>query len=320
MANWGLVEQHASEFFRASENYEQAVGLNPKSKIARYCFGMFLMTDMDDFEGALAQFEAAISLDPIAATVLTAKAMALTRLARLAEAAAIHEQLLPQISGRERRWRLTGVDQAADCYKRWAFQAWEKKEFETSKGYTLRALSIISEAALRGDFDEKLLQRVAKIVGEAVSKRDLTSDAEFVEGVIAHAEKISNTCGGKSIPIASEAAWVFKNTEFDAEQRNRLLELDRSTANREVVSAGTNPEIDALDPSRRIGGRVHNIAGGPYGFIRNDSGERLFFHANFLQNPADWALVVPGVAVSYKLGYNSKGPCATDVKISARGG
>jgi len=315
----GLVEQHANEFFRASENYEQAIGLNPRSKISRYCFGMFLMAEMDDLEGALAQFDAAVQLDPAAAPVLTAKAMALTRLGRPEEAAPIHEDLLTHLKDRERRWRLTGIDQAADCYKRWSFQKWEKKEFEAARLHTLRALQIICTAAEMGDFDEKILQRAAKIVGESLSKKDLSSDSQFVESAISLVEEISRHCRGKSIPVTSEAAWIFKNPDIDGVWRDRLLRLDGSSVNKELVVGNSflnSNEDRSLEAIRY--GRVHNLADGSYGFIRDDDGKRWFFHANFLTNPADWALVSPGVEVSYKIGFNSKGECAVDVCIAGR--
>lgn len=312
----GLVEQHANEFFRASENYEQAVGLNSRSKIARYCFGMFLMSDLEDFEGALAQFEVAIKLDSAAAPILTAKAMCLTRMGRPDEAAFIHEGLLVHIRDRERRWRLTGIDQAADCYKRWSFQDFEKKEFASSRQHALRGLQIIFDAAKVGDFDEKLLQRTARIVGESLSKKDLTNDLEFTEAAISLAECISLECGNKSIPINSEASRVLKNSDVTAQQRDRLLSLDRSTANREMVSENTSIyQVAHGDSTPVLHGHIHNLAEGPYGFIQDSDGKRWFFHSNFLKNSSDWALIAPGVAVSYSIGYNSKGECAVDISI-----
>lgn len=48
-----IIDESDGELYSAVENHEQAIGLNPSSKIARYCYGKFLMSDMDDLEGAL---------------------------------------------------------------------------------------------------------------------------------------------------------------------------------------------------------------------------------------------------------------------------
>lgn len=313
-----LVEENSGELYSAVENYEQAIGLNPRSSIGRYCYGMFLMVDMEDCDGALVQFEAGEKIDPDAPPLLTAKAMALTRLSRFEEAAAIHEHLLPSIKHRERRWRLTGADQAADCYRRWAHREWEQKEYASAKLKIIRSLSILQDAASRSDVDDKLLQRVAKVVNEALSKKELIC-AEFLEEVVSAAEKISEMGAGSSIPMTVEAGWALKNLVTTETYRKRILALDRSNATRDLLLESTSLSGQATEPvgmSDLMQGTVHHIVhGAPYGFIVDTMGKRWFFHANFMTNQTDWALLSENSRVSFRIGQNAKGLCAIDVRL-----
>lgn len=318
----GLVEETAGELFSAVENYEQAIGLNPKSEISRYCYGMFLMTDMEDLEGALTHFEVAESLDPGAPAILTAKAMALTRIGRLDEAVRIHDSLLESIATRERRWRLSGADQAADCYRRCAYREWERKEYESAKIFIHKSLSVLLDSVIRSDFDDKLLQRVAKVVNEGLSKKELISD-DFLEKVISTAEKISVLCVGASIPINLEAGWALKNLAISESYRKRLSALDRSDANREVVQRSallSETPSDLLDRKNvRNGVVIAVFEREKYGFISEISGERWFFHATYMSAGIEWHSIKVGSDVTYRLGQNAKGLCAVDIRPTLEG-
>lgn len=292
-----LVEERSQEFFRATECYEQAIQLDPKSRISRYCYAQFLMTDMEDLEGALEQFEAALLLAPDAQPLLQGKALALTRLGRLEEAVAIHESLIPSLKARDRRWRLVGTDQAADCYRRLCFRGWEKKEYGEAKLSAKRAIEIILDSALRSDVDDKLLRRTARVINEALSKRELVLDSDFVEYVIETAAKIHVLADGLSIPIVTEAAWVLKNSEISEINRRRLLALDRygaTAATKPSVQIALGPQpITSEQPGQR--GRVQNIAPvGDFAFVEISDGKRWFFHRNFLLHAADWERIHQG--------------------------
>lgn len=310
-----IIEESVGELYSAAENYEQAIGLNPKSGISRYCYGMFLMTDMEDLEGALEQFKVAEELDPNSPPLMTARAMALTRIGRLEEAANIHEILLTSIVSRERRWRMIAADQAADCYKRRARQEWERKEYESSKSCISRSLTILLESVERNDVDDKLLQRLAKIINEALSKKELISDA-FLEQITSTAEQISALSAGTSIPLDGETEWLLKNLDVNENYRKRLLSLNRSNANRDAVKESTALSDAAILPNRANirYGIVNDISEkGKYGFIVELSGERWFFHATHMGSGVEWSLLKFGSAVSFRIGQNTKGSCAVDV-------
>jgi LuxR family glucitol operon transcriptional activator len=318
-----LIEEKSQEFYRASECYEQAIQLDSSSKICRYCYAQFLANDIEDLDGALEQFDAALQLAPSAPPLLQGKALALLRLGRLDEAAKIHEVLLVTLHTRERRWRLTGADQAADCFKRICFREWEKKEFNEARIAAKKALKIILDSALRADIDEKLLRRAAKVINEALSKRELVQDLDFIEWILVTAEKIHDLAGGASIPIAAEASRSLKNNDLPEIYRKRLQALDRY----KYVYPHQPSFIENGQPVNQPGsieknilfGSVHNISSiGKFAFIEGLDGARWFFHREFLRDPACWDELVTGSRVAFEIGQNDRGPCAIDVQFLDR--
>jgi LuxR family transcriptional regulator, glucitol operon activator len=315
---FALIEERSQEFYRASECYEQAIQIDPASKISRYCYAQFLVTDLDDLDGALKQFDAGLQLAPDAPPLLQGKALALSRMGRLDDAASIHEKLLSTLHTRERRWRLVGTDQAADCFGRLCFREWERKEFNGAKTAAKRALQIILDSALKLDIDQKLLRRAARVINEALSKRELVSDLDFVEFVLTSAEKLHDQAGGESIPVAVEAAWTIKNSELSELSLRRLQALDRYSSSHLSVKSPDGPSRDKGSASYsdvRVGS-VHNIStDGKFAFIEDVDGGRWFFHRNFLRDSTAWGLVVAGTRVSFSIGQNHLGECAVNVEL-----
>jgi LuxR family glucitol operon transcriptional activator len=313
-----LIEERSQEFYQAAECYEQAIQIDPNSRISRYCYAQFLLTDIEDLDGALEQFDVALTLAPEAPPLLQGKALTLTRLGRLEEAAEIHLKLLPNLKARERRWRLAGADQAADCFRRICFRAWEKKEYDDAKRAAIKAIEIVLDSALRSDIDEKLLRRASKVINDALCKRELVTDLEFVEHVLVTAEKIHDLARGSSIPIISEAAWALKNDALSESYRRRLQALDRYNEvqpfdlSAAVTPSESSPRVRL--PSHR--GTVHSLSkAGEFAFVETVDGKRWFFHRNFLRLPTDWNRIRQGTAVSFAIGHNHRGECAVDIAI-----
>lgn len=312
-----LIEDREGDLYSAVDSYEQSIGLAPNSTIARYCYGIFLMNDMEDIESALAQFNAGEKLDPSAIPISTAKALALTRLGRFEEAAQIHDLLLPTISTRDRRWRLAGADQAADCYSRWAYRQWEMKEYDSAKELYEQSFSILLDAAERSDIDDKLLHRVGKVVNESLSKKELTVDGSFLEKVVSLIERISKLSTNVWIPINMDCGWALRNLEANEPYRKRLVALDQSNSNRDLVlqSASLSEASKTMDTQTDIkSGTIDNLAkDGKYGFIIDAGAHRWFFHAQFMRESGDWGLLKVGSQVLFRIGQNAKGLCAVDV-------
>lgn len=316
-----LVEEQAGEHYRAAEDYAHAVDLEPDSSISRYCYGMFLMTDIDDLEEALEQFTAAEKIDPSGAPVLTAKAMTLNRMGRFEDAAKIHENLLPKLSSRERRWRLAGADQAADCYRRWGHRFIDHKDFESAISKLRRAMAILLESAERHDLDWKLLQRTAKVLSECFSKREIAGNANFVEYMIATAERIHDLSSAGSIPISTEMPWILSNQDMRQDYRDRLIQLDRPISPAQALQQTPKFHLSKLDPRPSIDGRrtgqIHNLQQ-RFGFIICPDGSRWFFHRDFLATGTHWDDLSAGMTVTFSIGQNSEGECAIEVKQELR--
>ncbi|WP_423708811.1 tetratricopeptide repeat protein [Undibacterium sp. WLX3042] len=313
----GLIEAQAQELYKALSCFEHAITLAPLSRITIYCYGMFLFSDMDDFEGALEQFETLERVDPSASPALTAKAMCLTRLGRLAEAAVIHEELLKSIGERERRWRLTGFDQAVETYRRLFVLDCDQKEYILAKSHAKRSLAILMDAVKRSDCDFKMVKKLAKVVITVLSKSEINIDSQYVESIIDVTEEICKFGNGILLTLDHGTDWLPKNTPGFEGYQARLMDLTFKNKNqimleeKKTSSALRLPDLKSQD---REFGKIHNITEiGHYGFIVSSNGDRYFTHLTFMRDQAEWSLCVPGVPVSFCIGQNEKGPCAVDV-------
>lgn len=308
-----LIEENSGEHYLASQEYEHSIELDPKHKISRYCFGMFLMTDLEDSEAALDQFLEAERIDNTAEPILTAKAMALTRLSRYEESSLIHEDLLKTISQRERRWRLTGYDQAADSYRRWAQRCIDHKDYVNAEAKLKRSIAILLSAAEREDFDYKLIQRTAKVIGLSFSKIELSSDNEFIEYILTISERIHDLINGKNIPISKEMRWIFTNQLIKSDYKDRLRLLENKKEN--DFGYDGNSKIITTNTGRLVG-EVHNIQS-RFGFIICNDGSRWFFHIDSVSPDTQWEAIATGEKVFFDMGENFEGPCAVNVSLQS---
>ncbi|WP_368930468.1 cold shock domain-containing protein [Achromobacter xylosoxidans] len=316
-----LVEEKAGDQYSALQDYESAIELDPESVICRYCYGMFLMDDMEDLDGALQQLSTAEKRYKEAAPVLTAKAMALSKLGRYEEAAAIHEGLLPDLKHRERRWRLTGADQAADVFRRWARRLCEFKEYGVAEEKLKRSMGILLESAERGDVDEKLLRKAARALYEVFNIREFLSNESLIEYMLISAERIHDISGSMPLPINSELHSIVRGAEIQIEYRDRLLALDRQV----IRSSHQGATIDAasLDPAsfslgQQFDGEIDHLPMEKnFGFIVCNEGRRWFFHETELVGDGFSDLVVGG-RVKFSVGKNIQGLCAVAVHVVSR--
>ncbi len=311
-----LIEEKAGDHYNAVQDYENSIELDPKSLICRYCYGMFLMDDMEDSEGALQQFSHVESYDKEAAPVLTAKAMALSKLGRYDEAAQIHERLLPELKHRERRWRLTGADQAADVYRRWARRLYEHKEYDAAEDKLKKSMGILLESAERGDTDEKLLRKAARALFETFNNRELAISEGLVEYMLISAERIYGLSGEAPIPINSELSSIIKGNEISHESKARLLALDRQITRSNfagsVVDAASLGLSDVTLGQAFDGEIDHLPSEKNFGFILCSQRRRWFFHESGFKGDNFSGLIV-GMRVRFYVGQNAQGLCAVDV-------
>ena len=111
----GLVRMWQGDLIRAHEDLEAALQLDPRSDIARFTLALLLMHDLNDAESALNVLSEMQEIKE--SPPLSLKALALTRVGRLQEAAALYESLLKDEQGLSKH-RTAMHDQAADAYRR----------------------------------------------------------------------------------------------------------------------------------------------------------------------------------------------------------
>lgn len=323
-----IVESHVGEIYRARENYEQAISIDPGSTLAKYTYAMFLISQLDDPEHALEQILQAELLDPKNSTLLTVHALAFTRLGRYSEAAEIYEELLKNVDSFPRRWRISTVDQAAECYRRWAEFDKQSRDVHAAKLHCQQGLEILRASVFNNNFDTSSVKRIARLVDEALSAREVLDDEKYIEWVISTAEEISRGLGAISIPVIHFCRHALLTLMGAESFKERLIALDNENANRMAVAQGVVTDAAIAVPSTLGGiskddgsgeykeGRVHNVPpGAAFGFIVDQSARRWFFHINFLQDRRDWSRLDCGQKVKFREGSNEKGACAVDIIV-----
>ena len=95
----GLVESRDGNIFAPRKSWT-GDSVDPESGISRYTYAQFLIRELEDFERALEQLEAAVKVDCDDPTLLGAMAMCLNRLGEYPRAAELYARLLQSVSQR----------------------------------------------------------------------------------------------------------------------------------------------------------------------------------------------------------------------------
>jgi LuxR family glucitol operon transcriptional activator len=308
-----LIESKADDLYRAAEENETAIDLDRTSAVARYQYAVFLLNMMEDSEHALIEIDAAISLDREDESLQTIRALALMRLGRYKEAADIYEQLLPQLSNRPRKWRITTRDQAAECYRRWAENDRAMRESELRHKHLDRALSILEEG-----FDSKDTDRRTGVLYTSIIEDGLyfALDERNQRDALALLSKLRDASYVVDCPPFRALTFerFIRGMEADEEYNAAIHEFTEHNRIKwslepvlEAKSAPTNTE-DSLR------GFVKSmIPGEHFGFITDTKGEDWFFHQNHLSDQIEWSTLREGTKVAFREGTNKTGRCAVDV-------
>lgn len=298
-----LVEAQRDPY-RAAHDFETALELDPKSSLALFNYAQFLLRELDDYERALGLIERAIEIDGPDPALRTNQALALVRLGKYAVAAAIYEELLGDLPARDwKKWRVSTVDQAAECYRRWSEQAAKMADLEQADRHLVRALEILNNAFGRRDTDEQLVRRLARVLDERM----------FVAYAARTPATIRETAAALNHHWDSVKKLVFRNLERfrQACTAEGITDLPQSGAT--LRNAGRE---ESAQPAAALKGAVTSVGTAVlYGFIRDDAGQEWFFHRKNLGNPdAYWRLRV-GDRVTFRVGSNRRGPCAVDIVL-----
>lgn len=308
----GMIEGRAGDPFKAVGEHETALELDPKSTIALYTFAQFLLNEpLNDHERALGLLERAVQLDGPEPALQTARALALVRLGRFQDAAQLYEQLLPGLPAREwKKWRVSTVDQAAECYRRWAEQAVRMADLEQAKQHLIRALAILDLAFDRNDADQHLVKRLGKVLDEAMYIAAQGRERHITEVVAGELERHWRR-------LRYHEFWNLERFGEIAERHHGVRLPSgamQGPAERRDPTLQANMAGDGIRHSGRI---TSLVAGTEYGFLFDDDGQRWFFHRQHFREPRAWVDAVVGSRVEFAVGRNSRGACAVDVTLAS---
>ena len=314
----GLVESEVGDLYRASEEFDRAVDCAPESAITRYTYAQFLIRQLEDFQSALKHLDIAERIDPSSETLKSARALALNRLGRPAEAANLYENLLENVHKLARRWRITIRDQAADCYRRWSELDLKNRDLTGFVAHITRALDHLNQAIENNDFDEKTVKRLGRVFNDGVVATGNARDFAAAAGFIGRVEEMA-----KRLP---QGVVDIKNSEYMEralqERQDLIVRVIAVTSNSQLtqnlrqVTGRFKPDFKRRALGDSGSGVILSLPSGVrYGFIEEQDGDTLFFHYNNLKRKEDSRKLSVGAEVSFDVGENDRGVCAVAVSL-----
>ncbi len=309
-----IVEGKGNDFFKADEEIRISIDLNPRSSLTHYQYALFLLREMEDYSSALTQIDVALQIDAGDPTLETARALILTRLGRYEEGAELYEKIIREISAKPRKWRISTLDQAAECYRRWAEVDRQQRDPARQMSHLERSREILEAALARNDYDYRTGSAYTNVVEDAIFAMLTTHDRDRILhwlSRLADATHVIN-CPPFRILNIDRVADAFPG---DAELLRgiekityswRLERGDRPAS----MGGGVDNEVRA---AKRAGFIKRIMKEEKFGFITDSEGHDWFFHFNFLFNPMCWDGLKEGTQVEFAVGTNKRGPCAVDV-------
>jgi LuxR family transcriptional regulator, glucitol operon activator len=311
-----IVESRGHDLYKADEEIRTAIDLKADSALNHYQFALFLMNEMEDSSAALVQIDEALKLEQGEVTLETARALALTRLGRYPEAAAIYERILKNIADKPRKWRITTTDQAAECYRRWAEKDTTQRDPAARSTHQNRAIEILESALSSNDFDARMGTLYVNVIEDALFdaiRSHERAQAMMLFGRLRDASFLFECPRFRLINFTHFATEFSEDSDFLAELKNLT---DKKLVKWAALDLNV-PESETLviEEGEGVGILKALVSGRDFGFITDDQGNDWFFHRLFLLNQADWLSVQQGARVAFAKGRNHKGPCAVRVRI-----
>jgi LuxR family glucitol operon transcriptional activator len=310
-----LINTKTGDLYKAAQDVETAIQLDPTAPLPRYQCATFHLYNLDDSHAALAEIDAALTLDPGDETMETFRALCLVRLGRCREAADIYEQVLINLEGRPRKWRISTRDQAAECYRRWAEQDRSLRDNTAACSHLGRAIAILDGALAHVDHDKRTPALYSNIVEDGLFIALATSDNTYVTELL---DKLEGAAHLLSFPpFRKLSAAQFTKTFSD--KGDVLVQVERMVKGGQIQwssAPALMPEtITAMGDANEHHGIIKSLPTGTnYGFITDDEGIDWFFHRGGLTNQ-DWNSLREGQRVLFRIGYNEHGKCAINVKV-----
>jgi len=273
-----LVESRADELYKASQEIEEAVQLDPESALIRYQYANFLTNNLEDFESALVECDAAIKLDPKEIAFTTFRALVLTRLGRYSEAAPAYESILPDLNSRPKRWRVSTRDQAAECYRRFGEQDRILRNRDDFRVHINRACEILEEAMATGDYDRSTGRLYLNIIEDALGAAIKETDEAYGLSLFVRLDDASNVLNVTPFAVLTPDKFeaVFgSDSRLTVEAREYVARFERSEENAPLVYAASSDGTLTGTFARGADGRK-------FGFVIDSVGKRWFLIPSFL--------------------------------------
>lgn len=314
-----IVEGKAKDLYKADEEIRMAIDLNPGSSLARYQYALFLLKEMEDSSNALGQIDAALQIDKDDPTLETARALILTRLGRFQESAEIYERIIADLQNKPRRWRISTLDQAAECYRRWAETDWVSRDPVKQIAHLQRAVDILDLALTSKDFDDRTGIAYSSVIEDglfaAISIRERQTVLEWLNR-IADASHVVNCPAFRRLT-------VDRITDAFAEDQGTLEEIKALAKSRSVKWCENVSAPPASEESGSVvathKGQVKTVRREQkYGFITDTNGVDWFYHMTSFRDPKEYNFIEEGSAVEFTIGSNPKGPCAVNITLANR--
>lgn len=305
---WSIVEDRAGNVASALEYAETAVECDPQSTTALYQLALYLFQTIEDAEAAEHIIELALALDSEDETLITMKALLLTRLGHYPEAAGLYERVIHGIEDRPRKWRIATRDQAAGCYRRWAQQDRINRDEDAAQTHSGRAIEILEQGASNKDIDSKSIALYAHTIEDELEWALVTGSSDKLLACLEH---LAN-------PMFPGAIKDLKRVSRQ-QLRNTVsgnIALEQLLAKLEEL----NPEIAilygdaALEPVALSGVIKRPPPGKKFAFIRDSQGKEWFFHEHDLIG-SDWSGVIQGRRVTFSPGFADGKERAVNVEL-----
>ncbi len=252
------------------------------SDINRRDYAVFLM-GIEEHERAYEQVEAAISLGTGVETVLRSlKALALTRLGRLAESIDEHEFVWSSKELNQSQYdrKLQGT-QYAESLRRFVEQLKVQGKEEDATKALITGIQVVEETAADCGWDDKLVTVAIRLLAEKIDDSTVFLEpGRSLSKIAQDWDSLDEFVGGCNLARAVEQFTLHVH----------LADVMPRCARRAL----------GADYSSRFEGRVASLMGS-YGFIECNELNSVHMRATSLKSPAEWTLLRVGQRVQFSV-------------------
>ncbi len=277
----GMVETQQGNLFAGEQSLREATEVNPASVIAHHSLAYFLSQHTHNYAEALRSIDMALKIEPGEPSLLTVRAMCLTRLGQVVEGAKIYEQLLSSLADRPRKWRLSTYDQAVECYRRWMEQDLRMRDAGSFRKHVSRALEILESAFRARDFDDKTIARFWRVAADAMTQAVTASDRLTSQLIL---DALRKHGAEMRMTVPNDVSRRFGDFKAFVGAESLDAWMNAGAISSEEVARGTVVEFNEKHQS---------------GVIRDAQGNLWTFSSASMLSPEQWLAMGIGISVRF---------------------